>query len=99
MEFRLRILSSDTGHIPAPLLRTHHICHLAVPQSVKEIGNYFSNLVSQIGGHGVPDLVILLGAWSLKMIIVRKGLQPCSFPDGEAPALHRVIVDKIVAVF
>jgi hypothetical protein len=32
------------------------------------------------------------------MIVIREGLKPGSFSDRETPALHRIIVNKVMAI-
>jgi hypothetical protein len=35
-----------------------------------------ADLISQVGGHGVADLVILLGPVTHEEVVIRKGLDP-----------------------
>ena len=72
-------------------------CHARM-KFIKIGGDNFGDLVRQQGGHGVADLVILLRARPLKKVIVRERLQPRRLADGQAAALRRFRVNKIMAV-
>ena len=47
----------------------------------------------------ISNLRELLGLVAHKMIVVWKGLEPCSFPNSEAATLRWIWMDEVVPVF
>jgi hypothetical protein len=57
-----------------------------------------ADLVSQIRGDSVADLVILLGPVAHEEVVIREGLDPSGLPDRKAPGLARVVMNIIMSV-
>lgn len=66
---------------------------------LKKGENSFRDLAGKQWRHSIPHLVVLLGSWALKEIIIREGLQPGRFANCEATALGWFVVDKVMAIF
>src|ERR1039457_6988357 len=62
-------------------------------------GNDICHLQGEKRRDRVPYLPILIGARALKEIVVWEGLDACGFPNRPAPALRRVMMNEVVAVF
>ena len=56
------------------------------------------NLMSKKRRDGIADLTILLGAWTLEKVIVRKRLESCRFSNRQASALMRIRMDEGMSV-
>jgi len=57
------------------------------------------NLSGEKRWYGIPNLNKLLSSVSLEKIVVRESLYSGGFPDCQASALLRVVVNKIMPVF
>ena len=67
--------------------------------SVKYLINDFGDLTGEFYWDGVPNLMKLCCLWTLKNIILGKGLEECGFSCGERPTLGWIRMNEIVAIF
>ena len=65
----------------------------------KNFQNRQRDLASQLRGHGIANLSVLLGSRSGEEIAVIKRLKSCGLAHSEAAALNWVVVDIVVPVF
>lgn len=65
---------------------------------IQQASHYCCQLVRKKWRNGVADLGVLLRPVACKEVVVRKRLKACGFPDGQASALLRIVVNIVVAV-
>ena len=72
--------------------------YLIILQPLQDRPDSLANLVSEVGGDGVADLVVLLGPVTHEEVVVREGLDPSGLTDGEAPGLPGVVLNIVMSV-
>lgn len=73
-------------------------CGRSISADAEEQGHGAGDLMSQIGGHRVSDLVVLLGARPNEDVVIGESLQTCCFTNGEATHLQWIRMDEVVPV-
>ena len=99
-EFRLGIASFDLRHDPTSLLSSYRVHSLTSNTRLAyEVQYDFTHLPGKQWGNRISDLGVLRSPGAEEEIVVREGLYPGGFPDGETSALEWVRVDIVVPVF
>ena len=65
---------------------------------LQDIPQGSSDLIRKIRRDGIADLDVLLRAAAVEEVVVRERLKTGHFPDGEATALARIVVNEVVAI-